>query len=561
MARRVAGRGRHVRCGLLGAALAFAGFLLLPEGAQAAAPFRDLQGSWAAQVVENAVRDGIVQGYPDGTFRPEAPVSRAEALKLLAAAVTLAPEAGPAASSGAVGASDLAMVAKQVAAPAGDGFVRQGWAAAVAQEGWLLPNEQDLPLPVEAPATRAEVAAWAARALDLPQSFPPGLSFRDWAEVPVALRTAVAEAERAGLVLGYPDGRLRPQAAITRAEAVAVAERVRQYLRDRAKGAGLDPVPLLERAGVAWRLDPARRTLTLTPPGGASAELRAGSDRVRFSNGSSDLLGFSPLWENGRLLVPELFLERLFALQGAVDASGREVLQSAVLLDASARRWPAPGQDPRLDPSLAPAAQAATALAHAAATLPATGGTAGAESLGEWVSPGRSQYYSPSDWQSLAELWAPWDGQPVVAAFADAPGSAVVVLGDAASGRAWASHWSLQSGGRWALDQELDYPEAGGLTARLFDPRQVAMIAGPVTSPGTLRLEPGVLRFAAVFRLWIDGRPVRVERDLGTTEAALRAGLPSLEAGSHLVVVAAWQTAMGPWLWAGWLESGGATGP
>ncbi|MBX5477161.1 MAG: hypothetical protein IRZ18_08590 [Clostridia bacterium] len=79
--------------------------------------------------------------------------------------------------------------------------------------------------------------------------------------------------------------------------------------------------------------------------------------------------------------------------------------------------------------------------------------------------------------------------------------------------------------------------------------------------PGTLRLEPGVLGLAAAFRVWTDSQPVRVEHDLGTTEAPLRVGLPSLGAGPHLVVVAAWETAMGPWLWAGWLESDGSTGP
>ena len=47
-------------------------------------PFPDVpDGHWAAEVVSFAAEEGWVSGYPDGTFRPDAPVSRAEAVKIL----------------------------------------------------------------------------------------------------------------------------------------------------------------------------------------------------------------------------------------------------------------------------------------------------------------------------------------------------------------------------------------------------------------------------------------------------------------------------------------------
>lgn len=47
-------------------------------------PFPDVPaGHWAAEVVSFAAEEGWVSGYPDGTFRPDAPVSRAEAVKIL----------------------------------------------------------------------------------------------------------------------------------------------------------------------------------------------------------------------------------------------------------------------------------------------------------------------------------------------------------------------------------------------------------------------------------------------------------------------------------------------
>ncbi len=47
-------------------------------------PFPDVPaGHWAAEVVSFAAEEGWVSGYLDGTFRPDAPVSRAEAVKIL----------------------------------------------------------------------------------------------------------------------------------------------------------------------------------------------------------------------------------------------------------------------------------------------------------------------------------------------------------------------------------------------------------------------------------------------------------------------------------------------
>ena len=47
-------------------------------------PFCDIpQGHWAAEIIAWAAEQGWVSGYPDGTFRPEQTVSRAEAVKMI----------------------------------------------------------------------------------------------------------------------------------------------------------------------------------------------------------------------------------------------------------------------------------------------------------------------------------------------------------------------------------------------------------------------------------------------------------------------------------------------
>ena len=78
---------KRLLCGALIAAL------LLPAAAAVSTDgsFSDIQGHWAQKEIEAAVREGWVDGYPDGTFRPEATITQAEFTKMLLAANHLTP--------------------------------------------------------------------------------------------------------------------------------------------------------------------------------------------------------------------------------------------------------------------------------------------------------------------------------------------------------------------------------------------------------------------------------------------------------------------------------------
>lgn len=54
----------------------------------------DIAGNWAAANIENLVR-APSSGYPDGTFRPGAKITRAEFVTALVKALRLTPETGP----------------------------------------------------------------------------------------------------------------------------------------------------------------------------------------------------------------------------------------------------------------------------------------------------------------------------------------------------------------------------------------------------------------------------------------------------------------------------------
>lgn len=59
-----------------------------PAGETTAAPFPDVpSGHWAAGAIAYAQAEGWVDGYADGTFQPQRPVTRGEAVKLLNAAL------------------------------------------------------------------------------------------------------------------------------------------------------------------------------------------------------------------------------------------------------------------------------------------------------------------------------------------------------------------------------------------------------------------------------------------------------------------------------------------
>jgi uncharacterized protein YkwD len=61
------------------------------------APFADTAGHWAAQMgyLQAIVRAGAINGFPDGTFRPQDPVTRAQATKTAAAACGIVEEPLP----------------------------------------------------------------------------------------------------------------------------------------------------------------------------------------------------------------------------------------------------------------------------------------------------------------------------------------------------------------------------------------------------------------------------------------------------------------------------------
>lgn len=64
-------------------------FAVTAAGADAADSFTDIKGHWAEDTIIKWQDKGIVSGYPDGSFKPDNPVTRAELAKILTTAFDL----------------------------------------------------------------------------------------------------------------------------------------------------------------------------------------------------------------------------------------------------------------------------------------------------------------------------------------------------------------------------------------------------------------------------------------------------------------------------------------
>ncbi len=177
-------------------------FILLGCGTVLAADINDIGGHWAAAEIERAISSGYVKGYPDGTFRPDAGVTRAEFVAMLDSAFQV--PAGQNENT-PVDVSDQDWFAQDVKSALADGFV-SGY-----PDGTFQPQDE---------VSRQEASCMLAKLLK-----PDGagdLSFSDTDDIAGWAKTSVSGLVAAGIMTGYPDGSFRLQEVITRAEAVVM---------------------------------------------------------------------------------------------------------------------------------------------------------------------------------------------------------------------------------------------------------------------------------------------------------------------------------------------------
>ena len=179
-------------------------FTLTPF-AMAETPVHDYDTSWAKVTIEQAIASGIAQGYPDGSFKPDNPITRAEFFEWVNQIYSFTNESTKTYTDVPSSTWYAPVIAKATAA----GYV------------FGYPNGTINP---EGQITRQEAAVIINRlnSMGLSQN---QLLFTAANEIATWSNRAVQNVAAVQVMLGYPNGSFQPEAPITRAEALVTITR------------------------------------------------------------------------------------------------------------------------------------------------------------------------------------------------------------------------------------------------------------------------------------------------------------------------------------------------
>lgn len=164
---------------------------------------------WAKDYIEPMVEAGLLSGFRDGTFAPDAPITRAQFAALLVKAFD------PPAKREAIQFRDVSA---------------DFWAAAVIQRAYrakFISGFPDLTFDPNYPLTKLQALLALASGLDLQAASVPDVRsldiYQDRSAIPDYAARAIASATQLGLVFNYPSPlSLRPSRVATRSEVCAM---------------------------------------------------------------------------------------------------------------------------------------------------------------------------------------------------------------------------------------------------------------------------------------------------------------------------------------------------
>lgn len=168
--------------------------------------FKDIKESdWFVNTVSKLISIGGINGYPDGTFRPNNKITKAEFTTLLVSTL---------------GHEDLSKTGTHWAS----GYIDK------AEDIGLVDNNELKS--IDSTITRNEMAKMCANALDhLGEKHDTNRNtyksqIKDFNKIPNKYQDYVLKAYAKGIISGYPDGTFRGSNGLTRAEASSVVIRV-----------------------------------------------------------------------------------------------------------------------------------------------------------------------------------------------------------------------------------------------------------------------------------------------------------------------------------------------
>ncbi len=179
--------------------------LIFPVSVLAAKDFSDVKGHWAVSEIGNLAAQGYINGYPDGTFKPDSFMTKAEFTTALICCLDITPST-----------------------PTKNSFsdTKTHWARKYIEEavarGILVPSESPNGFGPDQDILRSQATAMIVRALALKASSGT-IQFTDRDDVERSLyRDHIKAAYDAGIIKGFSDGSFAPYREMTRAQVCTV---------------------------------------------------------------------------------------------------------------------------------------------------------------------------------------------------------------------------------------------------------------------------------------------------------------------------------------------------
>ncbi len=169
---------------------------------------------WAYEPIIRMAERNVLNGYPDGSFKPLRLVSRAEFAAMLTSAAGL--------DANGTNGNQFADIPERIWFHRAAMAVARYLPGTVEQDGkrYFLPHDD---------ATREDVVVALVKALGAGSQYAdPGVlraRFTDYEDLDVAARMPLAWAFQNDLLRGFPDGTLKPDEGISRAEVAALLHR------------------------------------------------------------------------------------------------------------------------------------------------------------------------------------------------------------------------------------------------------------------------------------------------------------------------------------------------
>ena len=175
-----------------------------------AVTFTDTNGHWAKTYIDSGITAGYIDGYSDGTFKPDGSVTRAEFAKMLVEAL------------GITGTTTIAF--KDV--PAGKWYYSYVQKAVYAG---FISGYSDNTFRPDNNITRQEAAAMISRIVTAPTTTKSATIYKDYASIDKAWALQYVETVLSkGYMTGDNNGNFRPNSTLTRGEAAKIITSILQ---------------------------------------------------------------------------------------------------------------------------------------------------------------------------------------------------------------------------------------------------------------------------------------------------------------------------------------------